>query len=84
MYGADRHSNEDTPKYLQSLLYARAPHNHPDSNQYAYPLPFSARFNLYTEEVESIDSLATGGKEDGLAHGTAPDAPMAHLSPNEY
>lgn len=84
MYGADRDSNANTPKYLQSLLYCRAPHNHPDSNQYAYPLPFSARLNLHSGEVVSIDRLATGGNEDGLAYGTAPQAPMAHLFPNEY
>lgn len=84
MYGADRDSNESTPKYLQSLVYARAPNNHPDSNQYAYPLPFSARLDLYSGEVVSIDQLATGGTEDGLAYGTAPEAPMAHLRPNEY
>ena len=84
MYGADRYSNENTPKYLQSLVYCRAPGNHPESNQYAYPLPFSARLNLYTGEVVSIDWLATGGTEDGLAYRTAPETPMAHLSPNEY
>jgi primary-amine oxidase len=84
MYGADRDSNEDTHKYIQGLLYARAPNNHPDSNQYAYPLPFSPRLDLFTEEVVSIDPIATGGKEDGLAYYTASEAPMAHLKPNEY
>ena len=84
MYGADRDSNENTHKYVQGLLYARAPNNHPDSNQYAYPLPFSPRYDVFKGEVVSIDSLATGGKEDGLAYHTAPEAPMAHLSPNEY
>lgn len=85
MYGADRDSDEDTPKYIQGLLYARAPHNHPDSNQYAYPLPFSPRYNIHTEEVIAIDPLATGGTENGLAYHTAPaEAPMAHLGPNEY
>lgn len=84
MYGADRDSSEDTPKYIQGLLYARAPNNHPDSNQYAYPLPFSPRLDLFAGEVVSIDPIATGGKEDGLAYYTAPEAPMAHLKPNEY
>lgn len=85
MYGADRDSNEDTPKYLQALLYARAPHNHPDSNQYAFPLPFSPRYNLNSGEVVAIDPLATGGKEDGLAYHTAEsDKPMGHLRANEY
>ena len=32
----------------------------------------------------SIDPLATGGKEDGLAYHTAPESPMAHLKPSEY
>jgi primary-amine oxidase len=84
-YGADRDSNEDTPKYIQALCYARAPHNHPDSNQYAYPLPFSPRYNINTGQVVSIDPLATGGTEDGLAYHTTPkNGSMAHLSPNEY
>ncbi|KAK5169032.1 uncharacterized protein LTR77_006341 [Saxophila tyrrhenica] len=85
MYGADKDSTEDTPKYIQALLYARAPHNHPDSNQYAYPLPFSPRYNIHTDQVVAIDPLATGGEENGLAYHTAPaDTPMAHLQPNEY
>ena len=84
MYGADRDSDEDTPKYIQALLYARAPSNHPDSNQYAYPLPFSPRLDLFSGEVVGLDPLATGGTEDGLAYHTAPEAPMAHLEPNEY
>lgn len=84
MYGADRDSNEDTHKYIQALVYARAPHKHPDSNQYAYPLPFSPCFDVFKQEVVGIDPLPTGGKEDGLKYHTAPDAPMAHLKPNEY
>lgn len=84
MYGADRDSTTETHKFIQALLYARAPHNHPDSNQYAYPLPFSPRLDLFTGEVVGIDPIATGGKEDGLAYFTASEAPMAHLSPNEY
>lgn len=85
MYGADRSSNENTPKYLQALLYARAPHNHPDSNQYAFPLPFSPRYNLNTGQLVAIDPLATGGREDGLTyHTTDPEKPMAHLRANEY
>lgn len=85
MYGADKDSTEETPKYIQALVYARAPSNHPDSNQYAYPLPFSPRYNIFTQSLESIDPLATGGKEDGLAYHTAPStSPMGHLQPNEY
>lgn len=35
-YGADKDSDLETPKYIQALLYARAPHN-----QHAFPLPIS-------------------------------------------
>lgn len=84
MYGADRDSNNDTHKYIQGLLYARAPGNHPDSNQYSYPLPFSPLYDSNLDDVVRIVPLATGGKEDGMAYGTAPDHPMAHCEPNEY
>lgn len=84
MYGADRDSNEDTHKFMQSLLYARAPHNHPDSNQYAFPLPISPKYDIFLDKVVSIDKLATGGREDGLAYDTAGNRPMAHCVENEY
>lgn len=83
MYGADRDLKENDPKFLQALLYARA-EDQPDSNQYAYPLPISVRYNLWTDELVQIDALATGGKQDGLAYHTASDYPMAHLVPSEY
>ncbi|KAF2489600.1 hypothetical protein BU16DRAFT_553037 [Lophium mytilinum] len=84
MYGTDRDSDIETHKFMQSLLYARAPHNHPDSNQYAFPLPFSPVFDLFLGKVVRIDDLATGGKEDGLAYHTAPERPMEHCVENEY
>lgn len=84
MYGADRDSNPDTHKYIQGLLYARAPHNHPDSNQYAFPLPISPVLDIFSGKVVRIDSLATGGKEDGLKHHTAGEVPMEHCVENEY
>lgn len=83
-YGADKFSNLDTPKYSQLYLYARAPHNHPDSNQYAFPLPISPVLDRFQNKIVRIDVLATGGVEDGLEYGSAPEAPMAHCVENEY
>lgn len=83
-YGADKFSNIDTHKMLQVLLYARAPHNHPDSNHYSYPLPISPVFDIFEDKVIRIDDLATGGTEDGLAYNTAGEYPMAHCAENEY
>ena len=84
MYGADRYSDGNTPKLLQSLLYARAPHNHPESNQYAFPLPISALYDINLEKVIRIDPLASGGKEDGLAYHTGGSKPLEHCVENEY
>lgn len=85
MFGADKHSNTDTHKLFQPLLYARAPHSHPDSNQYSFPLPISPKFDVYLGKVVSIDPLATGGKEDGLAYNTGSDKnPIQHCVENEY
>lgn len=83
-YGADRDSDLNTHKLIQALLYARAPHAHPESNQYAYPLPISPILDIFEDRVVRIEPLATGGKEDGLDYHTAGEAPMAHLLPNEY
>lgn len=87
MFGTDRECGEDTHKMLQTLLYARAPGNHPDSNHYAYPLPISPRYDLFEQKVLQIDKLATGGRGDGLKYdtwATNPAGPMAHCVPGEY
>ena len=84
MYGADRDSTPDTHKLIQGLLYARAPHNHPDSNQYAFPLPISPVYDVFTDEIIRVEDVATGGKEDGLKTRTGGDHPMAHCVENEY
>jgi primary-amine oxidase len=83
-YGADKHSKLDTPKLIQCILYARAPHNHPESNQYSFPIPISPVVDIATGKIIRIDTLATGGKEDGLKHSTAPENAMAHCVENEY
>ncbi|GAD93404.1 hypothetical protein PVAR5_2014 [Paecilomyces variotii No. 5] len=84
-YGSDKFSDLDTPKYSQLYLYARAPHNHPDSNQYAFPLPISPVFDRFQNKIVRMDALASGGAEDGLKYGTAPpEMPMTHCVENEY
>lgn len=84
MYGADKDSTIDTHKLIQAYLYARAPHNHPDSNQYSFPLPFSPVWDIFEGRLLRIEPLATGGNEDGLAYHTAAEAAMAHCVANEY
>ena len=83
-YGSDKFSTKETPKLLQAMLYARAPNNHPDSNQYSFPLPFSPVFDPATEKIIRMDLLPTGGTEDGSKTGTAPEKPLAHCVENEY
>lgn len=83
-YGADKDSDMDTRKMIQCILYARAPHNHLESNQYSFPLPISPVVDIEMGKIIRIDTLATGGKEDGLRHNTAPENAMAHCVENEY
>ncbi|KAH8807776.1 copper amine oxidase [Xylogone sp. PMI_703] len=83
-YGADKYSNINTPKLTQCMLYARAPHGHPESNQYSFPIPVSPVVDIATGKVVRLDPLPTGGKEDGLKHHTAPNNAMAHCVENEY
>lgn len=84
MYGADKFSDPSTPKMLQSLLYARPPHSHADSNYYAFPLPLSAVYDLHLHKVVRVDPLASGGKGDGLKYHTGGSQPVAHCTTNEY
>lgn len=67
MYGADKNSNLETHKLIQAYLYARAPHNHQDSNQYAFPLPMSAIWDVFEDKLQRIERMPSGGKEDGLS-----------------
>lgn len=83
-YGADRDSTPDTHKFIQGLLYARAPHGHKESNQYAYPLPISPVLDIFDDVIVRIEPLASGGKEDGLQYLTGGESPMAHCVENEY
>lgn len=83
-FGADKDSSLETPRLVQAMLYARAPHNHLESNMYSYPLPISPVIDSVDLKLVRIDALPTGGKEDGAAIHTAPEAPLAHCAENEY
>ncbi|EXJ76256.1 uncharacterized protein A1O5_00764 [Cladophialophora psammophila CBS 110553] len=84
-FGTDLSSKEDDPKLIQTILYARAPHNHLESNQYSFPIPISPVYDPFLKRVIRIDTVATGGKEDGLKHNTvAPEVALKHLVENEY
>jgi primary-amine oxidase len=83
-YGADRTSDLSTHKFIQGLLYARGRENHPESNQYAFPLPISPVLDIFENKIVRIEDLATGGKEDGLKYQTGGDTPMSHCLENEY
>jgi primary-amine oxidase len=84
-FGTDLDSKEDDYKLIQAVIYARAPHNHQESNQYSFPIPISPVYDPFLKRVIRIDSCATGGKEDGLKHNTvAPEIALAHLVENEY
>ncbi|KAL5591246.1 hypothetical protein FOVSG1_010135 [Fusarium oxysporum f. sp. vasinfectum] len=83
-FGADKDSSLETPRLVQAMLYARAPHNHLESNMYSYPLPISPVIDSVDLKLIRIDALPTGGKEDGAAIHTAPGAPLAHCAENEY
>lgn len=83
-YGADRDSTPETHKYIQGLLYARAPNGHPESNQYSFPLPFSPVLDIFEDKIVRLEPLASGGKGDGIKYYTAGEEPMAHCAENEY
>lgn len=63
MYGCDEEG--DVPRYSQLLIYARDPkHNHPDSNMYAFPVPFVPVYDVLEKKVVRVDWCATGSDSD--------------------
>ncbi|THX18515.1 putative copper amine oxidase [Aureobasidium pullulans] len=84
MYGADMESNVDTHKLIQGYLYARAPNNHTESNQYSFPLPLAPILDVFTGSIVEIQAIPSGGKEDGFALNTAGENPISHCIANEY
>jgi primary-amine oxidase len=63
MYGADSEGN--LPRWMMFLMYSRDPKtNHPESNIYAFPLPFVPVFDILDKQWVRIDWCATGGDDD--------------------
>ncbi|KAJ9214674.1 hypothetical protein DTO166G4_3730 [Paecilomyces variotii] len=51
----------------------------------AFPLPISLVLDRFQNKIVRMDTLASGGAEDGLKYGTAPpETPMAHCVEHEY
>lgn len=85
MYGGWENPDENSPRYMQGLVYARDPKtNNPDSNHYAFPLPLIPVMDVVKREIVRVDQLATGGKDDGFEYGTGPKEALAHCKPCEY
>lgn len=63
MYGADQ--DEPVPRRCSFFMYMRNPANpDPDSNIYAYPLPFIVTCDVLEGKVLKVEGLATGGDGD--------------------
>lgn len=83
-YGADKLSTAAFPRLIQAILYARAPHNHPESNQYSFPIPISPVIDMDQRRIIRVDELPTGGTAADDAHETPAASRMAHCVENEY
>jgi len=85
MYGGWENPEENSPRYMQGLVYARDPKtNSPDSNHYAFPIPLIPVMDMKTRQIIRVDRLATGGREDGFIYGTGPKEALAHCKAAEY
>lgn len=66
MYGCDEEG--DVPRLMQMLVYARDPkHNHPDSNMYAFPVPFVPVYDVLEKKIVRVDWCASGNDADDAA-----------------
>ncbi|KAG9769431.1 Copper amine oxidase 1 [Exophiala dermatitidis] len=76
---------EENRRYFQGLCFAQDTRSgNPDSNFYAYPLPFIPVMDAHTKEIIRIDRLATGGKGDALDAITFSKNVIDHCKPAEY
>lgn len=88
MYGCEEEGA--VPRYMMYLLYSRDPNNqHPESNIYAFPVPFVPVVDVFEKKVVRIDWVATGGDDDdgdSINYNTRKEGAnsMAHLKPSEY
>ncbi|KAK5459814.1 hypothetical protein LTS15_003943 [Exophiala xenobiotica] len=78
-------SEEENRRYFQGLCFAQDTRSgNPDSNFYAYPLPFIPVMDFYKREIVRIDRLATGGKGDALDAKTHAKNIIDHCASAEY
>lgn len=83
-YGGPK-PEEDNPRYFQGLCFARDTRSgNPDSNFYAYPLPFIPILDATKQEIVRVDRLATGGKGDALDAKTHSKNIIGHCKTSEY
>lgn len=65
--GAD--NRDPQPRRIAFILYARNPAtNHPDSNEYAFPLAPVMFWDIWEAKVERVEWCYTGDEGDGLTH----------------
>jgi primary-amine oxidase len=83
-YGAPE-IDDGARRFFQALLFARDTRSHnPDSNFYAYPLPFIPVMDALTKEIIRIDQLATGGNDDDFQGGTDLSGVLDYCQSSEY
>ncbi|KIV77238.1 hypothetical protein PV11_09053 [Exophiala sideris] len=76
---------EENKRYFQGLCFAQDTRSgNPDSNFYAYPLPFIPVLDFHKQEIVRIDRLATGGKGDSLDAKTHSRNIIDHCVSSEY
>lgn len=65
--GAD--SMDVQPRRICWILYTRDPAtNHPDSNQYAFPLAPVVFWNVWDKKIDDVQWCYTGSEADGMRH----------------
>lgn len=78
-------ASEENKRYFQGLCFAQDTRSkNPDSNFYAFPLPFIPVMDALTQEIVRVDRLATGGKGDSLEPGQVNPQPVNHCATAEY
>ncbi|KAH0841377.1 hypothetical protein FOPE_06399 [Fonsecaea pedrosoi] len=86
-YGADKPSTPEIPRLIQAMLYAQAPHNHSESNQYSFPIPMSSVIDMDQRRIVRVDELPSRDIGSCYANETLAETlsatPMAHCVGNE-
>lgn len=83
-YGGPDEADGQT-RFFQALCFGRDTRSgNPDSNFYAYPLPYIPIVDARKNEVVRIDELATGGGGDPLSGATHNPRVLDHCRSAEY